>query len=105
MIRQYLSGIMNNHKTQNEWKIQLSLAINFASSKDFKETRTIYTNSDNIDIINGYETDQFIEELFDSVLQRYQSEFVYDSIDLLHYKLHEIDLNSGGSYVYIILNG
>ena len=105
MIRQYLSGIMNNHKTQNEWKIQLSLAINFASSKDFKETRTIYTNSDNIDIINGYETDQFIEELFDSVLQRYQSEFVYDSIDLLHYKLHEIHLNSGGSYVYIILNG
>ena len=48
MIRQYLSDITNSHKTQNEWKIQLSLTINFVSSKDFKETRTIYTNSDKL---------------------------------------------------------
>ena len=46
MMRQYLSNIINYHKTQNKWKIQLSLAINFVSSKNFKETRTIYTNSD-----------------------------------------------------------
>ena len=26
------------------------------------------------------------------------SEFVYDSIDLLHYKLHRINLNRDGSY-------
>ena len=37
MIRQYLSDIINNHKTQNEWKVQLSLAIKFVSSKDFKK--------------------------------------------------------------------
>ena len=46
MIKQYLSDIINNHKTQNEWKIQRSLAINFVSSKNFKETCTKYTNSD-----------------------------------------------------------
>ena len=56
IIRPYLGNIINNHKTQGEWKIQLSLAINFASSKDFKETCTMYTNSDDIDIIIGYET-------------------------------------------------
>ena len=28
------------------------LAIKFVSSKDFKETRIMYTNSDNIDIID-----------------------------------------------------
>ena len=39
MIRQYLSNIINNHKTQNKWKIQLSLTINFVYSKDFKENR------------------------------------------------------------------
>ena len=28
-IRPYLSNIINDHKTQGEWKIQLTIAINF----------------------------------------------------------------------------
>ena len=28
MIRPYLSDIINDHKTQGEWKIQLTMAIN-----------------------------------------------------------------------------
>ena len=28
-----------------------------------------------------------------------KSEFVFNSVDLLHYKLHEINLNRSGSYV------
>ena len=27
------------------------------------------------------------------------SEFVFDSVDLLHYNLHKISLNRGGSYI------
>ena len=27
------------------------------------------------------------------------SEFFYESVDLLHYKLHTISLNRGGSYI------
>ena len=61
MIRKCLSDKTNSHKTQNEWKIQLSLAIKFVSSKDFKEPRTMYTNIDNIDIMIGNETDEIIE--------------------------------------------
>ena len=88
-------------------KIQLSLAINFVYSKDFKENR-MYTNSDNIDIFIGSETDEIIEELFDSLLERYQkgleekmrgSELFYDSVDLSNYKLHKISVNRGGSYI------
>ena len=84
------------------------MEINFISSKNFKETRTMYTNSDDIDIMIGYETDKIIEELFNSLLQRYQkrleekmrgSEFVYDSINLLYYKLHKTSLNRRGSYI------
>ena len=26
-------------------------------------------------------------------------EFIFDSVDLLHYKLHEISLNHSGSYI------
>ena len=47
------------------------LAIKFVSSKDFKETRIMYTNSDNIDIMIGNETDEIIEKLFKSLLERY----------------------------------
>ena len=41
----------------------------------------------------GNETDEITEELFDSLLQRYQesmkgSEFVFDCVDLLFYKCH-----------------
>ena len=64
----------------------------------------MYTNSDNIDIRIGKETDEIIGKLFKSLLERYQkgleenmkgSEFVYDSINLLHYKLDKISLNRG----------
>ena len=47
MIRPYLSDIINNHKTQGEWKIQLTMGINFFSSKDSEETRAMHTKSDN----------------------------------------------------------
>ena len=33
---------------QSKWKIYLVMAINFTSSKDSNETRTMYTKSDNI---------------------------------------------------------
>ena len=33
MIRQYLTDTINSHKTQDEWKIQLTLPINYVSSK------------------------------------------------------------------------
>ena len=84
------------------------MAINSFSSKDFKETRTVYSPSDNIEVIMDIETDKIIEDLFDSFLQRYQkgleesmrgSEFDFDNVDLLHYKVHKISLNRGKSYI------
>ena len=72
MIRQYLSDITNSHKTQGEWKIQLTSAINFMSSKDSNKTRPAHSNSENIETVIGSETDKIIEELFESLLQRYQ---------------------------------
>ena len=48
------------------------MSINFVSSKDSDETRTMYTKSDNIEIMMGSEADEIIEELFKSLLRRYQ---------------------------------
>ena len=56
MIRPYLGDITNDHKTQEEWKIQLTMIINFISSKDYDETRTMHTTSDNIEIMIGSKT-------------------------------------------------
>ena len=49
------------------------MAIDFISSKeDSDETRTMRTKTDNKEIMMGSETDYIIEELFKSLLQRYQ---------------------------------
>ena len=61
-----------DYKTQGEWKIQLTMIINFISSKDSDEIRTMVTKSNNIEIMMGNETDEIIEELFESLLQKYQ---------------------------------
>ena len=78
MIRPYLSDIINDHKTQAEWrihsgntiikhktkvkwKISLIMAINFISPKeDSYETRTMRTKSNNIQNMMGSETDEII---------------------------------------------
>ena len=70
-IRPYLSDIINNHKTQGEWKIHSTMAINFISSKDSDETRPMHTKNGNIEIMMSSETDEIIEGLFESLFQRY----------------------------------
>ena len=84
------------------------MSINFISSEDSYETRTMHTKSHNIKILIGNETDEIIEILSESLLQKYQdgleesmrgNEFVFDSAGLLHYKFHKINLNRRGSYI------
>ena len=98
-IKPYLNDIINDHKTQGEWKIKLTMKINFFSSKDSAETRTMYSLSDNMEVVMGIKTDKIIEDFFDSFLQRYQkgleesmrgSEFIFDNVDSLYYTLHKI---------------
>ena len=51
--------------------------------------------------------DEVIEELFQSLLYRYQirletskgSDFIFDCVHLLYYKCHKIHLNCGGSNI------
>ena len=64
--------MINDVKIQGEWKIELTMEINFMSSKDSNETHTMHTKSINIEIMIGNETDEIIKELFDSLLQRHQ---------------------------------
>ena len=61
-----------DYQTQGEWKIQLTMLINFMSYKDSEETPTLHTKNHNVEIMMGNETDEIIKEVFESLLQRYQ---------------------------------
>ena len=95
-------------KSQSEWKIQITMAINFFPSKDSNETCTMHAESDGIEMMIGNETNKIIGELFDSLLERFQEKLeqsmsrnkvVFDSVDLMYYKCHKISLNRSGSYI------
>ena len=57
--------------------------------------------------MQGKNTNDIIIEIFDSFLYNYQkelknnkgSDFVFESVDLLDYKLHRVRLKRGGSYI------
>ena len=106
LIEPYLVDMINDYKSKGEWKIQLTAEINFTSLKpDSNETRIMHTKSDNTEIMAGSDTNEVIEELFKSFLQRYQeekmrgSEFEFDGVNVLYYDFNRISLNRGGSYI------
>ena len=83
-------------------------ACNFISSKDTRETLTIFVWSDIEEIRSGNETDYIIKELFKSFLNNCQkeetilrngSDFVFESVDLLFYSFHKVSLKIWKSYI------
>ena len=85
-----ITNIINDYKIQGEWRIHSGNTI--IKHKDSDETHTMHTKGDNIEIMMGSERDEIIEELFKSLLQRYQegleksmrgSEFIFDCVDAL----------------------
>ena len=104
IISPYLKNIINNLKKFDTWKIQLTIANNFISSLNNDEERVMHSKSNNIEIMINDETDEGIEELFDSIKNRYQnnlesmkgSDFVFDYVQLLYYECHKINPKRGG---------
>ena len=100
-IRLYLKDIINNLKKYDTWEIQLTIAINFISSKDNGKELVVHLKSDNIEIMINDGADKVIKELFKSLKNRYQnnlesmkgSKFIFDYVRLLYYKLHKVKAN------------
>ena len=72
IIRPYLRDMIDDHMAKGEWKIQLTIQIIFVSFTDVNETREMHTKSDNITIISGIDTEDIINELFNTFCKRYQ---------------------------------
>ena len=97
LIDKYLRELLEEYKQKEEWKVQLTIEVNFISLKPGSdETRIMYTRSDNIEIIFDDDNDDIIEQLFESSLQKYEenlqnkmrgSEFEFDGVNFLYYDL------------------
>ena len=74
MIKPYLSDLINENKAtennSNEWKIQTNIHVNFVSSNDTGEIRTISVWSDNEEIRLGNETHDIIKRRINSFLTK-----------------------------------
>ena len=99
------NGIIIEDDLSGEWKIQLTMRINFVSSLDPRKNRIMDSKSNNVEIIMGIETDNIIKEFLKSFLNKYQknleekmkdSNFAFENVDLLYYSLHKTALKRGG---------
>ena len=78
-------------------------------TKSFEETRTIYTKSKALEVFTGSDTEDVIDKLFNTLLQRFQraqetsnergSEFIPDSVELLYYHFQRTDIRRAESYI------
>ena len=84
------------------------MGVNFISTNDIGEIRTYHVNSDNEEIRLDNETNDIINGLLKSFLSNYQNEekilrngsnFVFESVDLLVYRIHKTRLKRGKSYI------
>ena len=109
LIEKYLRELLEEYKQKGEWKVQLTIEVNFISLKPGSDkTRIMYTKSDNIEIMFGDDSDDIIEQLFDSLLKKYEenvqnkmrgSEFEFDGINFLYYDFNKTSINRDGSYI------
>ena len=108
IIKPYLRDLIDDHKSKAEWKIKLAMRVIFISMINVNQTQMMYSQSDNVTIMIGIETDDIIDELIDTFTTRYQegletrmkeSSFTFDHIDLLEYDFHRVTLHRGSSYI------
>ena len=73
LIERYLRKLISYYKNKGEWKLKFAVEISFISLKPGSdETCVMHTKSDNEEIMNGSETYEIIEGLFESFLQKYE---------------------------------
>ena len=95
-------------QSSDTWKILLTIAINFISSKDTKKERVMYSTNDNMKFTTYKDVNKVVDDIFESLRSKYQnnletsmrgSNFIFDSVQLMYYKCHKINFKRGGSYI------
>ena len=85
-------------------KIQLTIAIKFIFSKDAEEEHIMDLRSSNIKCTSYNDANEVVNELFELLRTRYlgnletsmrRTDFIFDSVQLMYYKCHKVNLNVG----------
>ena len=94
---------------EQDQKIQLVMQNNCISVKNFEDTRTIYSASKPIEIYMGSDTENVIDTLFNTILERIQQaiassqknegEFTHESVALFYCYFQKIDIRRAESYI------
>ena len=91
-MKPFLRDKVINHQNSDAWKIQLEISINFIFSKDGEEERVMHSKSNNIEFMLYDNANEVVDELFKSLLSKYQnnletsmkeSDLVFDSVQPL----------------------
>ena len=70
-IKPYLKHMIDDYKSKDQWKIQITMRIIFISFIDKKnETQVMHTKSDNVELMNGTDTSDAINKLINSFMKR-----------------------------------
>ena len=106
-IEWYLRNIIFSLQNSDTWKIQLTIAINFISSKDSEEELVMHSSKIKIYIkcLSYSEVNDVIKKVISFKIPgwfRNTNErkcFLFDSVQLIYYKCHKVNFKSGGSYI------
>ena len=91
LTEKYLRELIEEYKLKGEWEVHLTIEVT-SLKPGSDETRIMYTRSDNTEIMLGDDNDDIIEQLFDSLLKKYEenlqnkmrgSEFEFDGVFIL----------------------
>ena len=100
-----MRDIIIDLQSSDTWKIQLTFEINFISSKDTEEECVIHSTNGNV---KSTPYNKVVNELFELLCSKYQdnletsirgSEFIFDLVQLMHYKCHEVNFKRDGSCI------
>ena len=106
-IKPYLENMIRNYISIGEWKIQLAISTQFISSRNPEQFRIRQSNSENIQIMTGSDINDAVNNLLITLKENYindlarmeGSEYNFERVVLVRYKLHKISLRRGGSYI------
>ena len=90
-ITPYLKNIITDLQNSDTWKFQLTIAINFISSKDVGEERVMHSKSDNSKLTS------YNDGILETSMR--ESDFIFDSVQLMYYKRHKVNFRRCGSYI------
>ena len=71
-IKPHLKDMVDYYKSKSEWKIRIMMKIIFISFIDRHKTQAMHAKSDNVEIMNGTDTNDAINNLINSFMTRDQ---------------------------------